>query len=369
MTASLRDVLARHVESGTMPGVIASFGRDLDPLVIGDVAPGGPALRADALVRIQSMTKVVTSVAALQLVEQGLIGLDDPVERWMPELSDRRVLRHPDAEVTDTVPAPRAITLRHLLTNMSGYGMTVSDSPIAHAMRDNGTEAGPEPLALGAQEWLDALSELPLIVPPGEGWRYHHSFGLLGILLGRVSGLATADLLRERLFDPLGMRDTGFRVRPGEEHRLAAALRHTGGGLVVIEAAGSGYHVGPAPFDESHGELVSTLADVHAFLRALVDGRLIGPELLTALRTDQVPVGAKREDSFFPGFWDGTGWGYGVSVVTAGPNAGRFGWSGGQGTDFFVDPDGTICIVLTQVEMGERIIRMLGELQRVSSAR
>lgn len=365
MSAPLQDLLTRHVDAGTMPGVIASLGRDLDPIVLGTTGPGGAPLDADAIVRIQSMTKVITAVVALHLVEDGALGLDDPVERWMPELADRRVLRTPDAELTDTVPAPRPITLRHLLTNTSGYGMATSDSPVARAMQENRTAAGAEPPVLGAQDWLDALAALPLIVPPGEGWRYHHSFGLLGILLARVAGRPTGELLHERLFAPLGMPDTGFRVREGQEHRLPPALRHGEDGLEVTEAAGSGFHVGSAPFDESHGELVSTLADLHRFFRALHDGELLSPEHLEALRTDQVPAAAKAEDSFFPGFWDGTGWGYGVSVLTAGPHAGRYGWSGGQGTDVFVDPDGTICLVLTQVEMGERIMGLLGELQEV----
>lgn len=365
MTESLEDLLHRHVEWGTVPGGVASLGQEPDPVVVGARKPGGPDLSADAIVRIQSMTKVITSVAALQLVEDGAIGLHDPVERWMPELAAPRVLRHPDAELDDTVPAPRPITLHHLLTNTSGYGMATSDSPIAAAMREAAVEAGPEPSTLPAQEWLDALAALPLIVPPGEGWRYHHSFGLVGILLGRVAGRPTAELLEERILTPLGMVDTGFRVRPGQEHRLAPALRRQGERFTVTEAAGTGHHVGPAHFDESHGELVSTLADLHGFVRALVNGELIGPELLGALRRDQVPAAIKRDDSFYPGFWEGLGWGYGVSVVTEGPHAGRVGWSGGQGTDLFVDPDGTIGLLLTQVELDEPVMGLFGGVQEL----
>ena len=132
--------------------------------------------------RIQSMTKVITSVAALRLVEAGRLELDQSLVDWLPELADRQVLRRPAAELDDTVPARRAVTLRHLLTNTSGYGMVIQASPLQQAMAANGTEAGPEPLALGADEWLRRLADLPLAFQPGEGWRYHHSFGVLGIL-------------------------------------------------------------------------------------------------------------------------------------------------------------------------------------------
>ncbi|MBO0607578.1 serine hydrolase domain-containing protein [Myceligenerans salitolerans] len=362
MANPLREVLARHVDAGTIPGAIATYGRECDPLLVGSAGTGGGALKADAIVRIQSMTKLVTTVAALRLVEQGAIALDDGIESWMPELADRRVLAHPMADVDDTVPAQRPISLRDLLTNQSGYGVVTVDSPLLRAMVDAGLDANNEPVDRGAQEWLAALAALPLAHQPGQGWRYHLGFGILGILLGRVAGTSTSELLRHSVLGPVGMPDTGFRVPEGQEHRLLAAYRRTPEGLVEAEPAGGGFHTGPAPFDESHSELVSTLADYHAFLRALVDGDLVGPALLDELRTDQVDAAAKTPESFFPGFWDGLGWGFGVSVTTAGPHRGRFGWSGGYGTDFFVDPDGTICVVLAQVEMDEQVLAMIGEV-------
>ena len=133
-----------------MPGAVAVVGRaDGEPEVVavGAASVGGPPMRADALMRIQSMTKAITSVAALQLVEAGRLGLDDGVEEWLPELASRRVLTSPTAELDDTVPADRSITLRHLLTNTSGYGMILVDSPLQRAMTANGTEEGPSPSA------------------------------------------------------------------------------------------------------------------------------------------------------------------------------------------------------------------------------
>jgi CubicO group peptidase (beta-lactamase class C family) len=371
MAASLSQLLVRHVEAGTIPGGVALLGRgeDVEVAAVGVMSADGRPMRADAIMRIQSMTKVVTSVAALRLVESGRLGLDQSVEEWLPELRGRRVLSRADGGLDDTVPARRAITLRHLLTNASGYGMAMTDSPLRRAMAENGTEAGTEPVTLGADEWLARLSELPLAFHPGEGWRYHHSFALLGILLARLTGRPLDEHLAEDLFAPLGMTDTALSVPRQKLDRLPAAYRHGGDGLVETEPAGGGFYAGPPTFDVSHGELVSTLADFHRFTRLLVNGgRLQDHVLLSAdhvqqLTSDQVPPQNKTPDSFFPGFWDGTGWGFGVAVQTEGPLRGRYGWSGGQGTDFFVDQDGTVGILLTQVELGERTWPLLVEFQ------
>lgn len=366
MSDALRDLLTRHIDAGTMPGAVGTIGESYEPIAVGLAAPGGPPLQTDAIFRIQSMTKAITSVATLRLVQDGVIALDDPVATWLPELAEPRVLTHADAPLENWRPAQHPITVRHLLTNQSGYGMMTSDSPLRQAMVDAGVDAGAEPVDLGAKDWLDALSALPLAFEPGEGWRYHHSFGILGILLGRVTDRSTEQVLDDTVFRPSGMRDTGFTVPVDRAHRLPAAFRHRAEGIEQSESAGTGFYVEPAPFDVSHAELVSTLADYHAFLRALVDGRLIDAELRAGMTGDQVKPSAKGPDSFFPGFWENTGWGYGVSVVTDGPHRGRFGWSGGLGTDFFVDPDGTICIIMTQVEMSDRILALFGDLQGLS---
>ena len=376
MTTALAELLERHVASGTVPGVVASLGTAEPEIAIaGAMSVGGPPMRADAIMRIQSMTKVVTAVAALRLVEAGRLALDEPVEPWLPELADRRVLTSPSAPLDDTVPARRPITLRHLLTLSSGYGMEFGDSPLQKAMADNGTEAGPDsPVTLGADEWLARLAELPLAFQPGEGWRYHHSFAVLGILIARVTSRPFGEHLAEDLFDPFGMPDTAFWVPEGKLDRLPAAYRHGERGLVEMEPAGGGFYAGPPPFDVSHGELVSTARDFHRFLRVLVErGRVDGAPLISEdhlrqVTNDQVPVENKTLDSFFPGFWDGTGWGFGVGIETGGPRRGRYGWSGGQGTNFYVDPDGTIGILLTQVEMGERVGGMVDEFQACLTA-
>jgi CubicO group peptidase (beta-lactamase class C family) len=370
VSTALRELLTRHVDAGTIPGGVALLGTGNAEVVTAGVASvGGDPVGEDAIMRIQSMTKAITSVAALRLVEAGRLGLDQGLAYWLPELADRQVLRDPAAELDDTVPARRAITLRHLLTNASGYGMVLQASPLQQAMAANGTEAGPEPPAMGADEWLRRLAELPLAFQPGQGWRYHHSFAVLGILISRVTGRPLAEHLAEDVLGPLGMTDTALWVPEGKLGRLPAAYRHGDEGLVETEPAGGGFYAGPPPFDVSHGELVSTARDYHRFARMLAEGGrvngqpMISPDHLQQMTSDQVPAACKTADSFFPGFWDGTGWGFGVAVTTEGPQRGRIGWSGGLGTNFFLDPDDTIGILLTQVEMGQDMGPLIAQFQ------
>jgi CubicO group peptidase (beta-lactamase class C family) len=373
VSETLEALLQRHVEVGTIPGAVAVLGRGdaVEVVAVGEASLGGAAMPADAIMRIQSMTKPITTVAALRLVEAGRIQLDQSIEEWLPELADRRVLSTPTAALDDTVAASRPITLRHLLTNGSGYGMAMTSSPLQQAMADNGTEAGSDPVALGADEWLARLAELPLAFQPGEGWRYHHSFGLLGILLTRLTGRPLLDHLAEDLLGPLGMTDTSFWVPEDKLDRLPAAYRHGDGRLVETEPAGAGFYAGPPPFDVSHGELVSTVQDYHRFAEMLAGGgrthgtQLLSEDHLGQMTSDQVPAASKTDDDFFPGFWSGTGWGFGVGVDTDEPHRGRYGWSGGQGTNFFVDPDGVVGILLTQVEMGEEVFRLVEAFQDV----
>jgi CubicO group peptidase (beta-lactamase class C family) len=366
----LQELLNRHVLAGAIPGGVAVWGGGNAEVVTAGVASvGGGPMGQDAIMRIQSMTKAVTSVAALRLVEAGRLELDQGLAGWLPELADPQVLRDPAAELDDTVPASRAITLRHLLTNTSGYGMVIQASPLQLAMAANGTEAGPEPPPTGADEWLRRLAELPLAFQPGQGWRYHHSFAVLGILISRVTGRPLAEHLAEDVFGPLGMTDTALWVPEDKLGRLPAAYRHGEEGLVELEPAGGGFYAGPPSFDVSHGELVSTARDYHRFARMLAGGgqvggrQVISSDHLQQMTSDQVPAACKTADSFFPGFWDGMGWGFGVAVQTQGPRRGRIGWSGGLGTDFFADPDGTAGVLLTQVEMGKDVWALIDQFQ------
>jgi CubicO group peptidase (beta-lactamase class C family) len=375
MTSALQELLDRHVARGTVPGAVASLGAgEPEIATAGLMSVGGPPMRADAIVRVQSMTKAMTAVAALRLIEAGRLALDTSVEPWLPELADRQVLRSPTADLADTSPAVRAITLRHLLTCTSGYGMVWTESPLQRAMVDSNVHAGPDAEMYGAEEWLTRLAALPLCFQPGDGWRYHHSFAILGILIARVVGRPLQDHLADDLFGPLGLGDTGLWVPAEDVGRLPAGYRHTDAGLVELEPAAGGLYAERPPFDVSHGELVSTIGDYARFARMLADGgrfegrQIVSDEHLRLMTTDQVPDIAKTPESFFPGFWDSTGWGFGVGVEMNGKRSGRYGWSGGLGTNFLVDPDGPVGVLLTQVEMGERMGTLLDEFQSLADA-
>lgn len=375
--SALQDTLDRHVRNHSAPGVVAALGHAdgrLEVAAAGDVA-------LDSIVRIQSMTKAVTAVATLRLISQGRLALGDRIEKWLPELADRQVLRTPTSDLTETTPAQGRITVEHLLTNMSGYGMALEPSPLQDAMRDNQTEADAAPVQLGADAWVAALADLPLAFEPGTGWRYHHSFGLLGVLLSRVVGRPLGDHLRDDIFAPLGMPDTGYAAKRASAPRLVAAYRRrndNADGPTVqstferVDPAGKGFYLEPSHLDTAHAELVSTLADYCVFASMLARGgthkgeQFVDSALLARMTTDQVPDAAKTPESFFEGFWGGVGWGYGVAIETSGTRAGRYGWSGGLGTDFFISPDGSFGVVLTQVEMDGPIFGIFRDVQAIA---
>lgn len=305
------------VASGAVPGVVALLGdgsrAQTVPFGVADIATGEP-MREDAIFRIQSMTKPVLAVATMQLVEQGVLSLHDPVERWLPELANRMVLRAPGGELDDVVPAKRNITVDDLLTCRSGYGAVFSDpgSPIARAMEERGVDPGSVPQLISSDEWLARLAELPLIHHPGEGWRYHTSFDILGILVSRVTGASLDDHLRSAIFEPLGMPDTSMFVPAGKRHRLPAVYRRdeASGELIELEPAGGGYHVAEPPFDVSHGELVSTARDFYRFASMLMRGgeldgiRLLSDHSVAIMTRDHIDPPQKDPNAFFPGFWD-----------------------------------------------------------------
>jgi CubicO group peptidase (beta-lactamase class C family) len=219
--AALDAALARHTSTGAVPGLVALVARGGQVHVtsaghkaIGDSAPVG----RDAIFRISSLTKPITGVAAMLLIEDGAMALDDPVERWLPELSARRVLRSYDAELSDTVPARRPITVEDVLSFRLGFGnvFTPEPLPIVQAaeeelkLRTLGPPWPPTPH--NPDQWIAALGSLPLIDQPGERFRYNTGAMVAGILIERVAGAPFAEVLSKRVFEPLGMADTAFYV-------------------------------------------------------------------------------------------------------------------------------------------------------------
>lgn len=374
----LEEFITTAVDSGVVPGAVGvvGIGDHQEVVARGVASPAGEALAADAIVQIQSMTKTIVAAATRRLIEAGRLGLDSPVEGWLPELADRSVLVDPDADLDQVVPADRSITVSDLLACTSGYGMATSDSPLAAAMRANLTEAGAEPVAVGADEWLAAIAELPLTFQPGRNWRYHHSYAILGILLSRLAGRPLGELLEAEIFAPLGMTDTAFFVPDDKIGRLSAAYRYgDDGALTVTQPAGGGFYAGPPPFDVSHAELVSTAADFARFAAMLCGGgsvggvRVLSAESVRAMLSDSVDPTAKTPDAFFdPTFWDGQSWAHGGSVTRAGDHPGRYSWAGGQGTCFTLDPGGGYAVLLTQVELGDATWGLIGGLDELLTA-
>ena len=360
-TVQVSDVLGTYVDAGHAPGALALVSRGdavtVDVAGTADLESGTP-LRRDTIFRIGAMTVPIVAAAALMLAEEERLGLDDPVDLWLPELASRQVLRSYTAELDDTEPAKSPVTLRHLLTNTWGFGLFfgAGDAPLRRAANELRIMNGP-PIpehSDSPDEWLRRLGTLPLVHHPGEGWMYSMGADVLGALLARASGQPLEQVLQERVFDPLGMVDTGFVVPAEKLDRLPPAYtRDPGGGELHVYDPGSwGSEWRERPtYPSAAGGLVSTADDLLAFGRLLLAGGRAGDDwLLTrqsvaAMTTDQLSPAARAGIRFFPGFFDQHGWGFGLAVTPSG----RFGWDGGLGTSFWADPtSGTIGLLMTQ---------------------
>ena len=351
---------AADVGDETVPGLVALVARSdqVHAEALGSLSIGGPAVQHDSLFRIASTTKPVTGAATLALVREGLLDLDEPVGRLLPELAEPRVLRRMDGPLGDTVPARRPITVRDLLTFTFGFGLTTdmfaAERPwpvVAAANALHLSTIGPPNPAEqpGPDTWIAGLGSLPLLAQPGERWFYNTGASVLGVLLERAAGQPFADVLRTRLFEPLGMRDTGFWTP--HTGRLASAFRSAPGGGLEVWDKPDGLWSRPQAFSDGAAGLVSTAGDLLAFSRMLLRGGdpVLPPDLVAEMTRDQLTPGQKAAGGLGPDFFTGVSWGFCTSVVTAGPRAGAFGWAGGFGTTWLADPgrDLTV-IVLTQ---------------------
>nr|WP_145022863.1 serine hydrolase domain-containing protein [Paenibacillus sp. Y412MC10] len=372
----MRDVLARHVETGKIPGLVALVSRNGETHVeaIGTMRhDGGVPMRRDTIFRMASTSKPVTMAAAMVLLDECRLRLDDVVDPWLPELADRRVLKRADGPLDDTVPARRPITVRDILTSTFGLGMDMTSlgTPIMNSIFEQGlTPDLPEPMP-EPDEWMRRLGALPLMHQPGERWQYHISNDLLGVLVARVTGQSFETFLRERIFDPLGMKDTSFHVPADKIDRLPplyAPNPQTGEFNVWDEAEGGRYSQPPA-FQGGGGGLCSTVDDYHAYFQMLLNQGMHGNqrilsrpavELMTTNRLtpeQQAARHAMATNNVHVSFGQGQhgGWGFGMAVRTyRGDYApiGQFGWDGGSGTSTYADPHNQLTgILLTQVGM------------------
>jgi len=345
----------RHVGDDRVPGLVALVARGDQVHVdaLGTLAIGGGPVVRDSIFRIASTTKPITAAATLALVAEGLIGLDEPVDRLLPELADRRVLRRMDGPLDDTVPAARAITTRDLLTFTFGFGMVLEmfAAPVpwpvvaaAEQLRLS-TIGPPNPdVQPDPGTWIANFGTLPLLAQPGERWMYSTGASVLGVLLARAAGQPFADVLRTRVFEPLGMRDTAFWT--AQPQRLATAYRAAPDGLVAWDEPGGTWSRPPA-FGDGAAGLVSTADDLLAFARMLLRGGapVLSAEAARAMTTDQLTPAQKARGGLGPAFFTGRSWAFCQAVL----DNGAFGWDGGFGTSWLVDPNRDLTvIVLTQ---------------------
>jgi CubicO group peptidase (beta-lactamase class C family) len=364
----LHSVLYGYVERGEIPGIVALVSRGDDVYVetLGTMAVGNSApVKRDTIFRIASLTKPITAVAAMILVEECRLRLDESIEPWLPELANRRVLTSISALPDDTAPAKRAITVRDLLTYRMGFGsvMAMPDTyPIQKLIREYhiGGDGPPRPSQTpAADEWMNKLGSLPWMAQPGERWMYHVSADVLGVLIARVSGQSLSAFLRERIFDPLGMKDTAFYVPSENIDRLPGLYvfdRQTKTLMLSDGIANSEWRRPPA-FESGGGGLVSTIDDYFAFYGMMLNKgrhgreRVLSRATIELMTSDQLTPQQREGAEIF--FSSNRSWGLGMAVETKRDQLfrtpGRFGWDGGFGTSAYVDPaEGLIGILMTQ---------------------
>jgi CubicO group peptidase (beta-lactamase class C family) len=343
-----------HVASGRIPGYVAAvrIGGQVQVRAGGRTAIGadGAPMREDTLFRIASVTKPIGGALALSLVQDGVLALDDPIARWLPEAADPRVLVAPDAPLERTAPARRPITIRHLLTFTSGWGVGTAETPLRAAMMARSVHPGPVPPPITGDEFVAEVAGLPLAFQPGEGWLYDTGLDLLGVLLARATGRPLSDLVAERVTGPLDMTSTSFWTP--EVDRLATAYRPGPDGLELLDPP-DGVWASPPPFERLSSGLLSTAPEVLRFFCAMADGG--GPVLTAdsvAAMTADALTDAQREQAR-PIVGPGRSWGLATAVdleaATPEMAPGRWGWDGGTGTSARADQvRDTVGVLLTQ---------------------
>jgi CubicO group peptidase (beta-lactamase class C family) len=361
LVTTLQETVDAQVARGLVPGAVAvvASGEDVTVATSGVAAIGGAPMRRDSLFRIASITKPIVAAATMALVDRGVLGLDAPVERWLPELRAPMVLRSPGAALDDVVPAVRPITIRHLLTFQGGHGLPADMKvPVVARLMDALCQGPPRPQAVPPpDEWMHRLAAIPLLHQPGEGWTYNTGSDVLGVLLARVQGAPLGDVVDDTVVGPLGMSETGFVVPTGGLDRMTASYRRDAdtGELVMIDRPEGQWATVPA-FPSGAAGLVSTADDWCVFGRMLLAGgqhrgrRVLSNDAVRLMTTSHVEAAPDNP------FLEGQGWGFGGSVDLAADEpwniVGRYGWVGGTGTAAYIIPStDTVVVWMSQVEL------------------
>lgn len=345
------------VDAGLLSGAVTMVWQRGEVLQVNEIGyrdvQARQPMQRDTIFRIASMSKPVTSAAVMMLVEEGRLALDEPVTEWLPEFDDMRVLDDPRGPLDATSPAHRPITVDDLMTHRSGlaYVFSVQD-PLSREYQRLPVRQQPD-------AWLAELAALPLTHQPGERMRYSHATDVLGILLSRIEGKELHKVLSERIFEPLGMHDTGFFVTPEGRRRAATMyeldehdqLRHDVMGPPPIT---------PPAFCQGGGGLWSTVDDYLMFARMLLGGgevdgtRLLSAESVRLMRTNRLTADQRRQPFLGSPYWVGRGFGLGLSVVMDPEQStplyghgglGTFGWPGAYGTWWQADPTQDLILI------------------------
>jgi CubicO group peptidase (beta-lactamase class C family) len=361
---------SRYIDAGRFPGtqlLVYRRGKVVHSAVQGfaDVERKVP-VRDDTIFRIYSMTKPITSVAFMMLVEEGRVALDEPVHKYIPEWKNLGVFQAGTAPAFLTRPPSRPMQIVDLLRHTSGltYGFQ-QRSNVDAAYRE--LKIGEMEKTGTLQSMIDGLAKTPLEFSPGEAWNYSVSTDVIGYLVGKISGKPFEQFLKQRIFDPLGMNDTDFHVPADKAHRFAACYSADGkGGMKLYDDPANSSFLSPPSFISGGGGLCSTAADYLTFCRALLNGgelggiRLIGPKTLALMTSNHLPGGRDLPEMskslFSEATYDGIGFGLGFSV-TMNPartlipgSAGEFAWGGAATTSFWIDrAEELIAIFMTQV--------------------
>jgi CubicO group peptidase (beta-lactamase class C family) len=361
-TERFRALIARHASSKAVSGFLSLVSKSGTRHTVAASATGeeGQAIAPDSLVRIASLTKPIAAAATMALVERGLLNIDDPIERFIPELGARRVLRQVDAPLDETDPARRSITVRHLLTCTMGFGFPMTKGPHL-VMKEAATlQLGlgpPKPATPHApDEWIRRLASLPLMAHPGDVWMYDTSFAVLGVLISRAAGTTLSAVLREHILDPLGMADTDFHVPENKLTRLVPCHQAGANGAIstLFDDPTDSQWAKPPAFPDAAGGLVSTADDYLRFAQmrlamGVAGGRRILAEMSVKVMTSN-HISESQRGPASAMFLEARGWGFGVSVALPPDDdwsrVGRYGWEGGLGTSWFNDPNACVAAIL-----------------------
>ncbi len=357
----LHDILQGHVDNGSIPGAVALVARGdrTNAAVAGYVAIGSAPMGRASIFRLASLTKPITAAAVMMLVDDGRITLDDPVDQWLPELANPKVVRTPASAIDDVVKAVRPITALDLLSSRAGYGFA-SDFTLPAVQRLFSVQKdGREPRGFPPPDtWMAELARVPLLYQPGEAWLYDTCSTLQGVLITRVTAQSLPEFLAERVLEPLGMVDTGFVVPSAKRDRFTSYYRSSQAGVLELADGPAGQWSTPPALPLGNGGLAGTADDWLAFGRMLLAGgtaadgrRLLTTDAVRLMTSDHTTEGQREIGELF---LEGQGWGFGGSVDIAAIDPwnvpGRYGWVGGTGTSAHLIPSaGSVAILLTQV--------------------